>query len=64
MRGSLSHSDSEKLVTEIEALRRLSPEELDQRWGRLFESERPNRMGGSLLRQSWRIGSRKKSSVV
>jgi hypothetical protein len=52
MRGSLSHSDSEKLVTEIEGLRRLSPEELDQRWGRLFESERPNRMCGSLLRQA------------
>src|SRR5713101_4901496 len=51
MRGSLSHSDSEKLVTEIEGLRRLSPEELDQRWRRLFESERPNRMCGSLLRQ-------------
>jgi nitrate reductase assembly molybdenum cofactor insertion protein NarJ len=52
MRSSLSHSDSEKLVTEIEGLRRLSPEELDQRWQRLFESERPNRMCGSLLRQT------------
>src|SRR5260370_25348137 len=51
MRGSLSHSDSEQLVTEIESLRRLSPEELDQRWRRLFESERPHRMCGSLLRQ-------------
>ena len=51
MRGSLSHSDSETLVTEVEGLRRLSPEELDQRWRRLFESERPNRMCGSLLRQ-------------
>ncbi len=51
MRGSLSHSDWEKLVTEIESLGRLSPEELDQRWRRLFESERPNRMCGSLLRQ-------------
>ena len=38
MRGSLSHSDSEKLGTEIEGLGRLSPEELDQRWRRLFES--------------------------
>jgi len=52
MRRSLLHSDSEKLVTEIEGLRKLTPEELDQRWRLLFGCERPNRICGSLLRQA------------
>ena len=52
MQGSLSHSDCEKLVNEIEVLRALSPQELDQRWRLLFECERPNRIYGSLLRQA------------
>lgn len=52
MQRVLSHGEAEKLVTEIEGLRTLSPQELDQRWRLLFGSERPNRVCGSLLTQA------------
>jgi len=45
----LAQSDSEKLATEIERLRALSGEQLDQRWRELFGAERPRRLYGALL---------------
>ena len=44
-----SLSDSEGLSAQIENLRNLSLEELDQTWRDLFSSERPRRVCGDLL---------------
>jgi hypothetical protein len=52
MRRSLSDGESEKLVSEVESLRALNPEELNRRWQILFGSDRPKRLCGSLLVQA------------
>ena len=52
MRRSLADGESEQLVSEIEGLRALSPEDLNQRWQLLFASGRPHRLCGSLLAQA------------
>ena len=52
MRRSLADGESEKLVSEIESLRALSPEGLNRRWQILFGSDRPKRLCGCLLAQA------------
>jgi hypothetical protein len=49
MARALSQTEFDKLAAEIEALRTLGPEELNQRWRALFGSERPRRLYGELL---------------
>jgi hypothetical protein len=52
MRRSLADGESEQLVSEIEGLGALGPEDLNQRWQMLFACGRPNRLCGSLLAQA------------
>jgi hypothetical protein len=52
MRSSVSGDEFEQLAMEIQDLRACSPGELDQRLRRLFESDRPSRVCGSLLTQA------------
>jgi hypothetical protein len=49
MARALSRTALDQLAAEIEALRTLSPQELNQRWRALFGSERPRRLSGELL---------------
>jgi hypothetical protein len=52
VRRWLADGESEQLVSEVESLRALSPEELNRRWQILFGSDRPKRLCGSLLVQA------------
>jgi hypothetical protein len=44
-----SLSNTERLSAQIENLRNLGPEQLNQAWRELFESDRPRRVCGDLL---------------
>jgi hypothetical protein len=49
MARALSRIELDKLSAEIEGLRTLTPDELEQRWRGLFGRERPRRIYGALL---------------
>jgi hypothetical protein len=59
-----SLADIEGLSAQVENLRILGPEELDQTWRALFGSERPRRVCGDLLIKALAIGCRKRPSAA
>src|SRR5260370_20732815 len=61
-RMKCSLADIEGLSAQVENLRILGPEELDQTWRALFGSERPRRVCGDLLIKA--LGYRLKENVV
>ena len=59
-----SLSNIEGLSAQIENLGNLGPDQLDQAWRDLFESDRPRRVCGDLLIKALGIGCRKKRSAA
>jgi hypothetical protein len=52
MKSSISHVDTNRLATNLDDLRSLKPDELSERWRRVFGAEPPVRLRRDLLIQA------------